>query len=74
MLLGDYPHGHPSAREMTLDLGHGVLAVMEDRGAQYGVGSRLDRVRQIVSSAPAPPDAITGTLTASATAAVSSRS
>jgi hypothetical protein len=46
---------------------------MEDRGAQRRVGAGAQRVGE-VSSVPAPPEAMTGTGTACATALVSARS
>ena len=51
------------------------LAVVEDRRREHGVGAALDDARRPDrASAPTPPDAITGTSTASATARVSARS
>ena len=55
-----------------LGLAHRVLPVVEDRGAQHGVGASLGHGLHEVVKCAAPPLAITGTSTAPATALVSS--
>ena len=61
----DRPHRHAGRREVRLDLGDRVVAVVEDRRAQDGVGAGLQRVDEVRRASPAPPEAITGTSTAS---------
>ena len=51
----------------------GRVAVVEDRGREHRVGAGLERLADVRGLA-APPEAITGTRTAAATARVSARS
>ena len=67
-------HRDPDGGQVRLGLGDGVAAVVEDRRAQHRVGARARAPRARCSSSPAPPEAITGTPTASLTACVSGRS
>ena len=68
------PHLDAALAQVALGLGDGVDAEVEDRRGQHGVGPPSDQALAECSSEPAPPEAITGTVTASATARVSSRS
>jgi hypothetical protein len=62
------------AAAMLLGLLHGELAIVEDAGRQHRIGAAgLDAIGQVVQ-VPTPPEAITGTSTASLTARVSARS
>ena len=67
-------HGDPCGGEVLLGLRDGELVVVEDRRAEHGVGAGLRARRQGDRACPAPPEAITGTPTASPTARVSARS
>ncbi len=58
---------------MGLGLREGEASVVEDRGAENGVGARVEGLGEVLELAR-PPEAITGTLTASLTAAVRGRS
>ena len=68
------PHRDPGLAHRRLGLGDRVGAVVEDRGGEHRVGPALGDALDQVLSSPTPPEAITGTATASATARVSSRS
>jgi hypothetical protein len=57
-----------------LGLADGELAVVEDAGRQHRVGAPTWMPSARCCSAPTPPEAITGTGTASLTARVSARS
>ncbi len=51
--LGDRPHRHAGRGEVRLDLGHRVVAVVQDRRDQHGVGARLQRLHEVVQLAGA---------------------
>ena len=69
------PHRDPGVAHALLRLAHAVLPVVEDRGAEHGVGASLaPPPRRDGPSLPAPPLAITGTSTASDAARVRSSS
>ena len=67
-------HGRRARRapRAPLDLGT-VMSSSKDRGGENGVGAGIERLLQMLRVA-APPEAITGTRTAAATARVSARS
>ena len=67
-------HGTPSVRQRPLDVGDGQLVVVEDRGREHRIGAGIERLLADAQAPAAPPEAITGTRTARATARVSSRS
>ena len=63
----------PELGQRALDRADRHLVVVEDRGREHRVRPGVERLLQMATPA-APPEAITGTRTASATARVSSRS
>ena len=68
------PDGDAVPGQVVLGLGDRVLAVVEDAGGQGGAGPPSARAARRCSGLPAPPEATTGTSTASATARVIGRS
>ena len=68
------PHRQAGLRHVRLGLAHRVLAEMEDRGRQHRGGVAVADALDQVIEVPTPPEAITGTGTASATARVSAMS
>ena len=68
------PDRDPGLAHRLLRLGDRVLAVVEDRGREHRVGAAVVIPSTRCASSPTPPEAITGTPTASATARVSSSS
>ena len=50
--LDDRPHRHAGRGEVRLDLGDRVVAVVEDRGAQDGVGAGLQRLDEVRRARP----------------------
>ena len=63
---GSQPHRQPGGRRLALDVGHQVAAVVEDRCGQRRLRPGLAAPRTMWAGPPAPPDATTGTATASA--------
>src|SRR5262245_24240895 len=51
--LARWPHRQAAAGEEVLGLGDGVLAVMEDRRREHGVGAGLEPLRQVAELADA---------------------
>ena len=68
------PHRHARRGELGLGLGDRVLPVVEDRRGQRPRRRPPAAPSTMCSGSPAPPEAMTGTSTASATARVSARS